>query len=128
MAAQAQNALSSSRVRSRRLPVVGSSAQARWEACLVRARRSCWPPAVNVSPGGVARAASSLAAVSLRLRSEAAAREGKTGSRSRVRVSTRALVRVFCFLYWMSLPRMGQGTAHGPQRAGSSRAHWARSR
>ena len=50
------------------------------------------------------------------------------GSRSRVRASIRALVRRTCFLYWMSLPRMGQGTAHAPQRAVSSSAHRARSR
>ena len=54
MAAQAQNALSSSRVRSRRLPVPGSSAQARGVGFWVPARRSCCPAAVNSSagPGG----------------------------------------------------------------------------
>ena len=93
MAAHAQNALSSSRVRSRRFPVSGSSAQIRREGRARRARRSVCPPAVNSSPGGAARAASSRAAASLRPRSTAAARAGRTGSRSRVRWSMRALVR-----------------------------------
>ena len=128
MAAHPQNALSSSRFRLRRLPVAGSSAQARGDGLARRVRRSCWPPAVNVSPIGVARAACSRAAASLRPRSTAAARAGRTGSRSRVRASMRALVRVFCFLYCRSPARTGQGTAQGPQRAGSSSAHWARSR
>ncbi len=87
MTAQAQNAWSSSRVRSRRLPVTGSSAQVRGDGWARRARRSCWPPAVNVSPGAVARAAASRAAASLRLRSAAAARAGRAGSLSRVRAS-----------------------------------------
>ena len=52
MAAQAQNARCSSRVRSRRVPRAGSSAQIRrvrrWA---MTARRSVCPPAVNSSPG-----------------------------------------------------------------------------
>ena len=47
---------------------------------------------------------------------------------SRVRWSMRALRRAALWRCWMSEARTGQGTAHGPHRAGSSSAHSARSR
>ena len=53
---------------------------------------------------------------------------GSTGSRSRVRVSMRDLRCARAFLCEASLALTGQRTAHGPQRAGSSSAHSARSR
>ena len=80
MAAQAQNALSSSRVRSRRLPVPGSSAQVRagWAGPGGRGGAVC-PPAVNSSPGAAARAASSRAAASLRLAVDGGGEGGQDG-------------------------------------------------
>jgi hypothetical protein len=75
---------------------------------------------VNGAPDSAVRVAYSRTAAPLRSRWVAAVRAGMTGSRSRVRASMRALVRDFCFLFWMSPLRMGQGTAHGRQNAPST--------
>src|SRR5437773_1875258 len=77
MAAQAQKALSSSLVRSRRLPVPGSSAQMRGEYRDMRARLRVWPPAVNSSPGAAAMAARSRAAAASRARPAARGTAGR---------------------------------------------------
>lgn len=126
-AAQVQNARCSSRVRFRRLPVVGFSAQvlaAQSGATNVRCRRVC-PSTVN---SGVFRAVSSLMAALARCAWTAAARAGSAGSRSRVRWSMRDLRRDLSLRRDMSSSRIGQGAAHGPQNGGFCIAHWAMSR
>ena len=80
MAAQAQNALVFLADQVPALPgggVLGPDAGGR--AVARRARRSVCPPAVNSSPGGVARAASSRAAASLRPRSSGGGEGGQDG-------------------------------------------------
>lgn len=85
-AAQVQKPRCSSRVRSRRWPVCGSSAQIRAPACReVIERRSRWPAAVNSSPGATRWASASRSAVSRRRWSTVATRTGRIGIRSRVR-------------------------------------------
>ena len=131
-AAQVQNAVSSSLVRSRRAPVTGSSAQvlpfARPAALVSGVLRKVAPPAVNRSPGAAAAAAASRAAASFRSWSTAVMRAGRTGMRSRVRWSIRDLRRLAVFAGLMSSLRTGEGAAHCAQRAGSSAAHWEISR
>ncbi len=91
-AAQAQNPRCSSRVRSRRLPVPGSSAQIRPACCVfVTGLRSVWPAAVNNSPAAASRAACSRSAAGGALSADPGGRAGRTGSRSRVRWSIRDL-------------------------------------
>ena len=127
--AQHQNPRCSSKVRSRRLPVAGSSAQIRpvvW--VFITGRRSVCPPAVNSAPAAVPAAACSRRAAAVRWSSAQAARAGRTGSRSRVRWSIRDLRWDRSFLWEASLALTGQRTACGPQRAGSSSAHSAMSR
>ena len=132
-AAQVQNAVLSSRVRSRRAPVTGSSAQAlplaRPSVLVSTVLRNVTPPTVNKPPGAAAAAAVSRAVVSFRDRSAAAMRAGSTGMRSRVRWSIRDLRRLTVFAAGlMSSRRTGEGAAHCAQRAGSSAAHWVISR
>ncbi|MGH8920968.1 MAG: hypothetical protein ACRD0H_21990 [Actinomycetes bacterium] len=129
-AAQAQNARCSSKVRSRRLPPAGSPAHilALVPVLVITARRSVCPAAVNTPPGAVPCAATRIPAAVLRAALTAATRTGKTGSRSLVRWSIRDLRCERSFLRDISSSRIGQGTAHGPQRAGSPAAHWAMSR
>jgi hypothetical protein len=117
VAEDAQNAASSSRVRSRRRPVPGSSAQTLLAGVFVKRRRRVTVPLVNRLPGSAAAAEASSPAAASRLRAAAAARAGRTGSRSRVRWSVRDLRRASCLAVLMSSRRTGQGAAHGPQRA-----------
>ncbi len=127
--AQVQNPRCSSKLRSRRAPVSGCSAQTRpvvW--VFSTARRRVVPAAVNTSPGRVCSAAASSSAVRARSAATQATRVGSTGNRSRVRVSMRDLRCRRAFLWEASLALTGHRTAHGPQRAGSSSAHSARSR
>jgi hypothetical protein len=127
-AAQDQNARSSSIARSRGLPPAGSWTQILLVGFLVTVRVRVCPAAVKRSPGWVWRAACRSASVVLRRSSTACTRTGRTGSRSRVRASIRDL-RCLAALRWLiSSSPMGQGATHGPQRVGSSSAHWARSR
>jgi hypothetical protein len=129
MAAQAQKARCSSRVRSRRLPSAGSSAQVRAVSPLaMTARRSSCPPAVNASPGCAFAQAVSRTAEASRSAAADATRTGRTGSRSRVRWSILALRRDSSFACGISSARTGQGAAHCAHRDGSSTAHWAMSR
>jgi len=67
-------------------------------------------------------------AVRARWAATQAIRVGSTGSRSRARVSMRDLRCRRAFLWEASLALTGHRAAHGPQRAGSSSAHSARSR
>ena len=84
---------------------------------------------MNSWPGAVAPAACSRAAAACVAASTVASRAGRTGMRSRVRWSIRDLRRERVLPRWaMSASRTGHGAAHGPHRAGSSAAHWARSR
>ena len=53
---------------------------------------------------------------------------GRTGSRSRVRWSIRALRCLRSLAFWTSASLIGQGATHTAQRAGSSTAHCAMSR
>ena len=77
-AAQVQNALCSSRVRSRCLPPPGSCAQVRpAEAWVLAGRRRVWPAAVNSWPGAVASAARSRSAAACRSASTLASSAGK---------------------------------------------------
>ena len=127
--AHVQKPRCSSKVRSRRLPPWGSSAQIRAVVVVfITARRRLTPAAVNTAPGAVALAACNTAAVLVRSLSTQALRAGRTGSRSLVRWSMRDLRCVRSFLCETSLALTGQRTAHGPQRAGSSSAHSAMSR
>ena len=129
MIAHAQNAWSSSRLRCRCLPPAGSRAQMLpGAACGRMDRTRVCPAAVNSWPGCAGRAAVSSAAASWRHWAAARARTGSTGSRSRVRASIRALRRRTNFRRARSSGLIGQGATHGPHRAGSSRAHSARSR
>ena len=126
--AQAQNARSSPAVRLRRVPLAGSSAQTLTAPGLVTERTRSVPAAVKALPGLVAWAACSSAWASACCWAVERTRAGRTGSRSRVRVSIRDL-RCRWTLPWMVSARpTGQGTAHCAHRAGSSTAHWARSR
>ena len=132
IAAQVQNAVFSSRVRSRRAPVTGSSAHAlplaRPSMLVSTVLRKMIPTAVNRSPGAVAAAAASRATASFLAWPTAVTRTGSTGMRSRVRWSIRDLRRPAAFAGWISSLRTGEGTAHCAQRAGSSPAHSAMSR
>jgi hypothetical protein len=132
-AAQVQNAVLSSRARSRRVPVTGSPAQVRPLACpavlMSAVLRKVAPAAVNRSPGAAAVAAASRAAASFRPWSTTEMRAERTGMRSRVRWSIRDLRRLTVFdAALMSSLRTGEGAAHCAQRAGSSAAHWVMSR
>ena len=129
MAAQAQKPRCSSRVRSRRVLVAGSSAQIRALALGdSTARRSSCPPAENSSPDRAARQAASRAAEASRSAAADLSSTGRTGSRSRVRWSIRALRRDTSLACGISSARTGHGAAHCAHRAGSSAAHWAMSR
>ncbi len=92
MIPHAQKAWSSSLFKKRRSPLTGSSAQTLFVApCGRRTRTRVWPEQVNTSRGWAPRAAASNAALSLRHWSTVRTRTGRTGSRSRVRASMRAL-------------------------------------
>ena len=108
-AAQAQNACSSSRVRSRGLPVAGSCAQVLLRGQRRAGGQQLLPGESEGLPGAAAAAAPSRAAAVLRARSTAAARTGRTGIRSRVRASMRDLRRERLFL---------RDDLLGPYRAG----------
>ena len=95
---------------------------------LITGRRRVCPAAVNSSPGRWRSAAAAARRCGPVRPSTQATRAGRTGSRSRVRWSIRDLRRERSFLWATSLALTGQGTAHGPHRAGSSAAHWAMSR
>ncbi len=128
-AAQVQNARCSSQARSRLGPPAGSCAHG-WVACLALTAHRCsaWPPVVNSWPGAAARHALSRSAAASRSLVTWADSIGRTGIRSRVRWSIRALR---C-RRWRSAPtcsaRTGGRAAHGPQRPGSSIAHSLMSR
>ena len=87
------------------------------------------PPAVNSSPGRAARAASSRAAGCLRVpgRRRRPGRAGRAAVRGSAGPSGTCAGTLPCGT-WTAASRTGQGTAHGPHRAGSSAAHWAMSR
>ena len=127
--AQDQNAWSSSRVRSRRWLVAGSSAHTfvlvAWR---VTERVRVCPAAENACPGGVSRAASSSASAVFRRWLTAWTSAGRTGRRSRVRASIRDL-RCRAALRWLiSAALTGHRATQAPQRAVSSAAHCAMSR
>ena len=130
MAAQAQNALSSSRVRSRRLPVPGSSAQVRRAGPGRRAaRRSVCPAAVNISPGpaaagGVQPGGGVGAARGRRRRRGRAGRGAARGSAGPCGPWARRLLLV------LDVARRGWGRARptAPTGPGRPAAHWAMSR
>ena len=126
--AQAQNARSSSMPRSRRRPVAGSSTQILSVGRVVIERVKVCPRKVNAWPGRVWQAAASSAAAVARRWSTVRTSTGSTGSRSRVRASMRAFRRLAALRWLISSSLTGQGATHRPQRAGSSIAHWARSR
>ena len=128
MIAQVQKAWSSSQVRSRRLPVSGPRPRSGCPALRAAGRVKACPPAVNVPPGGVRRAAASTAAVRAWCPAAERTRTGSTGSRSRVRASIRDLRRRSSLRVLISALLTGLGAAHGPHRAGSSIAQQARSR
>lgn len=90
--------------------------------------RSVWPPAVTVSPGRACAAVVRRSAAALRSSLAVRRRAGRTGRRSRVRWSMRALTACFSFLMLSSVSLIGHGAAHGPHRAGSSSAQCAMSR
>lgn len=127
--AQVQKPRCSSKVRSRRRPLSGSSAQTRpVVGVFITDRRRVVPAAVNSSPGGAWWAAASSPAVRLPSASTQDTSAGSTGSRSRVRASIRDMRWDRSFLWETSLALTGQRTAQGPHRAGSSSAHSAMSR
>ncbi len=114
-AAKAQNARCSSRVRLRRRPPFGSSAQTVAPGLrVVTDRRRVCPAAVNSCPGLVAAAAARRSAVTVRPVATAATRAGRTGRRSRVRASMRDLRRAASLRWGISPDLIGQGTAQGP--------------
>ena len=76
------------------------------------------PAAVKVSPGRAWRAAASDASAALRRSAMVRTRTGRTGSRSRVRASMRALRCRWNLRWLISSPLTGQGTAHGRQAGG----------
>jgi hypothetical protein len=106
----------------------GSSTQILSVGRLVIDRIKVCPRKVNAWPGRVWRAAASSAAAVLRRWSTVRTSTGSTGSRSRVRASMRAFPRLAALRWLTSSSPTGQGATHRPQRAGSSIAHWARSR
>jgi hypothetical protein len=114
--------------RSRRLPVFGSSTQILSVGRVRIERVKVCPWMVSQSPGRVWRAAVSSAAAVLRRWSMVRTSTASTGSRSRVRASMRAFRRLAALRWLISSSPTGQGATHLPQRAGSSIAHWARSR
>lgn len=80
-------------------------------------RVSCCPSAAKLCPGWAARAAASSCAVASRRRSTVATSTGRTGRRSRVRASMRALRWRLTLRCSTSRP-IGQGATHCTQRAG----------
>jgi hypothetical protein len=116
IAAQVQNARSSSPDRSRRAPVEGSSLQvlavgpdrtgARW---------STSPRQVNSSPGATACAAASRSPAARAWALTRAVSAGRAGRRSRVRWSIRDLRLRISLTLARSSRRTGDGAAQGPQ-------------
>jgi len=114
-AAQAQNASLSSKVRSRRTPVIPSSAQTfALVGRYMTGMRSVCPPTVTVSPGVARLAAVSRPAATLRSSFAVRSRVGRTGRHSRVRWSMRALTASFSFLMLSSVALTGHGLPRGP--------------
>ena len=90
--AQVQNPRCSSKLRSRRRPVSGSSAHRRpVVSVFITDRRKVTPAEVNGSPGRACSAAASSSAVRVRSAATQETSAGSTGSRSRVRASMRDL-------------------------------------
>ena len=128
--AHAQKEWSSSLTSSRRSPVAGSSAQTLpvpERGSRTEQTRSA-PAALKLSPGRAERAASRRAAVVARRSATVRTRTGRTGRRSRVRASMRALRWRVAFLRLTSSAPTGQGATQWAQRPGSSTAQWARSK
>ena len=123
MTAHAQKACSSLRLSSHGLPVSGLRTQTLSAAAVGRSFRvRVFPAAMNCFPGDVCCPASSSCCDSRRHRSTASTKTGSTGSRSRVRLSMRALRRRTNFFRTRSSWLIGHGATHRPHWIGSSMA------